>query len=104
MWRWRAISEPIAFSRIPASGARSSRRRQIDTLVAAVTTYVARRLVERERALAGDTELGARDRLIDNILCRRRRRTMQALFLIGLVVGMATGAASLLAIAALFVP
>ena len=77
---------------------------QIDTLVAAVTTYVARRLVERERALAGDTELGARDRLIDNILWRRRRRTMQALFLIGLVVGMATGAVSLLAIAALFVP
>jgi hypothetical protein len=77
---------------------------QIDTLVAAVTTYVARRLVERERALAGDTELGARDRLIDNILWRRRRRTMQALFLIGLVVGMAIGAVSLLAIAALFVP
>ena len=77
---------------------------QIDTLVAAVTTYVARRLVERERALAGDTELGARDRLIDNILWRRRRRAMQALFLIGLVVGMATGAVSLLAIAALVVP
>jgi len=77
---------------------------EIDTLVAAVTTYVARRLVERERALAGDTELGARDRLIDNILRRRRRRAMQAIFGIGLVVGMAIGAASLLALAALFVP
>src|ERR1043166_8925493 len=30
-----------------------------------VTTYVARRLVERERVLAGDTELAARDGLID---------------------------------------
>jgi hypothetical protein len=69
-----------------------------------VTTYVARRLVERERALAGDTELGARDRLIDNILRRRRRRAMHAIFGIGLVVGMAIGAASLLALAALFVP
>jgi hypothetical protein len=77
---------------------------EIDTLVAAVITYVARRLVERERALAGDTELGARDRLIDDILRRRRRVTMRAIFAIGLVVGMAIGAASLLAIAALFVP
>jgi hypothetical protein len=74
---------------------------EIDTLVAAVTAYVARRLVERERALAGDTELGARDRLIDDIV-RRRRGTMQAVFAIGVVVGMATGAASLLAVAALF--
>jgi len=77
---------------------------EIDALVAAVTTYVARRLVERERALAGDTELGARDRLIDNMLRRRQHRTVQAVFAIGLVVGMATGAALLLAIAAWFVP
>ena len=75
---------------------------EIVTLVAAVTAYVARRLVERERALAGDTELGARDRLIDDIVGRRRRRTMRAVFVIGVVVGMATGAASLLAVAALF--
>jgi hypothetical protein len=88
MWRWRATSEPIAFSKTPA---------------AAVTAYVARRLVERERALAGDTEREARDRLIDNHLRRRRRRTTQATFVIGMVVGMATGVVGLLALAALYV-
>ena len=77
---------------------------QIDALVAAVTSYVARRLVERERALAGDTELGARDRLIDDIVRRQRRRTMQALFVTGMVVGMATGVAGLLTVAAFWVP
>jgi hypothetical protein len=51
---------------------------EIDILAAAVTTYVARRRVEGERALAGDTELGARDRLINDIVRRQRRRTMQA--------------------------
>ena len=75
---------------------------QIDTLVAAVTTYVARRLVERERALAGDAELGARDRLIDDIVRRQRGRTMQGVFVTGVVVGMATGVAGLLAVAALW--
>jgi hypothetical protein len=76
----------------------------IDILVAGVTTYVARRLVERERALAGDTEREARDRLIDGHLRRQRRRTMQATFVIGMVVGMATGVVGLLALAALCVP
>jgi hypothetical protein len=77
---------------------------EIDSLVAAVTAYVARRLVERERALAGDTELGARDRLIDDMVRRQRRRAMQALFVIGVLVGMAMGVAGLLGLAALWVP
>ena len=77
---------------------------EINAVAAAVTAYVARRLVERERAVAGDTELGARDRLIDDIVRGRRRRTLWAVFAIGVVVGMVTGAASLLGVAALFVP
>jgi hypothetical protein len=76
----------------------------IDTLAAAVTAYVARRLVERERALAGDAELSARDRHVDDIVRRQRRRTTQAVFAMGVVVGMATGAAGLLAVAALCAP
>jgi hypothetical protein len=76
----------------------------IDTLVAAVTAYVARRLVERERALAGHIELGTRDRLVDNRVRRQRRRTLQATFVIGVVVGMVTGVTGLLALAALSVP
>jgi hypothetical protein len=76
---------------------------EIDILVAAVTAYIARRLVERGRALAGDSELGARDRLIDHV-GRQRRRTMQATFVVGVLVGMATGVVGLLALAALCVP
>src|ERR1700730_18528409 len=48
-----------------------------------VTTYLARRLVERERVLAGDTELAARDVLIDQVSRRRGRRRLLA----GLIVG-----------------
>jgi hypothetical protein len=72
---------------------------ETDILVAAVTAYVARRLVERERALAGDTGLGARDRFIDKRVARQRRRTIGATF----VIGMATGVVGLLALAALCV-
>lgn len=70
----------------------------VDPVAAAVTTYIARRLVERERALAGDAERGARDPLVDE---RRRQRTARASFLIGVAVGMAAGAAGLLTVAAL---
>ena len=77
---------------------------QIDTLVAAMTAYVARRLLERERALAGDTELGARDRRVDGRVLCQRRRTLQGIFVIGVVIGMVTGVAGLLGLAALYVP
>jgi hypothetical protein len=67
----------------------------IDDLVAAVTRYVARRLVERERMLEGDSALIAHDELA--AAGRRRRRRWRVL--LAFVVGLAVGAASLLATA-----
>lgn len=76
---------------------------EIDAMAAAVTTYIARRLVERERALAGDTGPDARHRLTHG--CgRRRRRTTLAVFAIGVAFGAAAGAAGLLLVAALCGP
>src|SRR5262252_5511748 len=66
---------------------------------ALVTTYVARRLVERERVLAGDTELAARDVLIDQVARRRRRRRMWGVLIIGLLLGALGGIAGLFALA-----
>ena len=64
-----------------------------------VTTYVARRLVERERVLAGDTELAARDVLIDQVARRRRRRRVWGVLIIGLLLGALAGIAGLFALA-----
>jgi len=64
-----------------------------------VTTYVARRLVERERVLAGDTELAARDLLIDQVSRRRRRRRMLGVLIVGLLLGVIAGAAGVFALA-----
>ena len=64
-----------------------------------VTTYVARRLVERERVLAGDTELAARDVLIDQVSRRRRRRRMLGVLIIGLLLGVLAGIAGVFALA-----
>jgi hypothetical protein len=69
-----------------------------------VTTYVARRLVERERVLAGDTELAARDVLIDQVSRRRRRRRLLGVLIIGLLFGVLAGAAGLFALAWLSLP
>jgi hypothetical protein len=66
---------------------------------ALVTKYVARRLVERERVLAGDTELAARDVLIDQVSHRRRRRRMLAMLTVGLLLGVIAGVAGVLALA-----
>jgi len=68
-------------------------------IAAVVTKYVARRLVERERVLAGDTELAARDVLIDQVSRRRRRRRMLGVLIIGLLLGAIAGAAGLFALA-----
>jgi hypothetical protein len=68
---------------------------EIGEIVEAVTRYVARRLVERERMLEGDSALIAHDVLAD---ATRRRRRLWRLSL-AFVVGLAVGAASLLAIA-----
>jgi hypothetical protein len=69
-----------------------------------VTTYLARRLVERERVLAGDTELAARDVLIDQVSRRRRRRRMLGVLIVGLLLGVLAGVAGVFALAWWSVP
>jgi hypothetical protein len=68
---------------------------QIESIAAAITQYVARRLVERERALAGDTTPPARE--VQAFRPRRRRRPWTGLLLF--LIGMLVGAAALLAAA-----
>ena len=73
-------------------------------IAALVTKYVARRLIERERVLAGDTELAARDVLIDQISRRRRRRRTIAVLGLGLLLGGLAGVAGVFALAWWSVP
>jgi hypothetical protein len=63
----------------------------IPDIVQAVTTYVARRLIERQRALEGDPDLLARisSRMSQHYRRRRRRRTLATLAL-GFLAGVAT--------------
>lgn len=69
---------------------------EIGEIAAAVTQYVARRLVERERALAGETGVVAQESRVTVLRHRPPRRGRAfAAFVLGLVVG----AAGLLAIA-----
>jgi hypothetical protein len=58
-------------------------------LVAAITQYVARRLVERERALADDAGRGVAQAVLRHSRHHRRWRTVRT-FLLGLVVGVVT--------------
>jgi hypothetical protein len=62
----------------------------ISAMVDAVTRYVARRLVERERALADDVRTGrvAADRIAQLERSRRRWRTVLT-FVLGLILGAA---------------
>jgi hypothetical protein len=62
---------------------------EIAEMVAAVTAYVARRLVERERVLEGDSALIAHDRLLVAARSRRRRWRIFFAFVTGLLVGAA---------------
>ena len=71
----------------------------VEEAAALVTKYVARRLVERERVLAGDTELAARDVLIDRVSRRRRRRRMLAMLILGLLLGVIAGVSGVFALA-----
>jgi hypothetical protein len=73
-------------------------------MVEMVTKYVARRLVERERIMAGDTELAARDALIDLVTRRRRRTRIAGVLALGLLLGALAGAAGLFAFAWWSVP
>ena len=67
----------------------------IPEMAAAVTRYVARRLVERERVLEGDSAMIAHDELMAAARRRRRRWRVALAFMFGLIVG----AAGLFAIA-----
>jgi len=71
----------------------------VEGMARAVTKYIARRLIERERVIAGDTELAARDILIDAVGRRRRRRRMLVTLLLGLILGVPIGAGAMLATA-----
>jgi hypothetical protein len=64
---------------------------EIPDIVQAVTTYVARRLVERQRALEADPDLLARisNKMARHYRWRRRRRTL-AVLAIGFLAGVAT--------------
>jgi hypothetical protein len=57
-----------------------------DKIVAAVTRYVAHRLVERERALAADTEAPVPSRDENALRWRRLSRAVRA-FVFGLIIG-----------------
>lgn len=62
----------------------------IAEMVAAATTYVARRLVERERLLEGDSALIAQESLLAAARRRRRRWRVFVAFMIGLIAGAST--------------
>jgi hypothetical protein len=59
----------------------------IAEIAAAVTKYVARRLVERERLLEGDSALIAQDELMTAARRRHRRWRVFLAFVIGLLIG-----------------
>jgi hypothetical protein len=63
----------------------------ISDIVQAVTVYVARRLIERQRALEGDPDLLARvsSRVAEHYRWRRRRRTF-AILALGFLLGVVT--------------
>jgi len=63
---------------------------EIAELADAVTKYVARRLVERERLLEGDSALIAQDALTAAARRRRRRWRVLLAFMFGLMAGAAT--------------
>ncbi len=74
---------------------------EIAEIVSAVTTYVARRLVERQRALEADPDLLARvsDRMARHYRWRRHRRTLAVLAL-----GFTAGVVTLFVLAAVLSP
>src|SRR5262245_1835305 len=63
---------------------------EIAEMTTAVTNYVARRLVERERLLEGDSALIAQDSLLAAAQRRRRRWRVFVAFVIGLIAGAST--------------
>jgi hypothetical protein len=72
---------------------------EVPAIVEAITRYVARRLVERERALADDAGHGVAQSVLHRARRHRRRRSVVA-FIFGLIAGVA----ALLALAMLSNP
>jgi hypothetical protein len=60
---------------------------EIAAMTEAITQYVARRLVERERLLEGDSALIAQESLMSAARRRRRRWRVFVSFVIGLIAG-----------------
>ena len=89
MWPWDATSACIAFCTTRASAAGFlAESHEIPELVKAVTDYVARRLVERERALDEDPDFITRIARPEAARAlRRRRRRAWGAFVLGFVLG-----------------
>ncbi len=102
MSRWAATSGNTVSCRTRATAARCWRNRyEVPDIVHAVTRYVARRLVERERALADDAALGHAS--AQKVMLQERRgarwRALRT-FIFGIVVGVA----ALVALALVYKP
>lgn len=74
----------------------------VDEVVRAVTRYAARRLIERERALAGDTTPVTHEARVFASTRRKRRWRGFGLFLLGVVVGAAVAVGALIAAVHIF--
>jgi hypothetical protein len=74
---------------------------EVDAIAAAVTRYVARRLIERERALADDATSGqaTAQKMVEHEQYRGRLRAIRTFF-----YGLVIGAAALVALALLYKP
>jgi hypothetical protein len=68
----------------------------IPAMVDAITRYVARRLVERERALAGDT---VSNQMMERHLAERERRRRRWASIRGFILGLIIGIGALVALA-----
>jgi hypothetical protein len=77
---------------------------EVGEMAQAVTNYLARRIVERERVLAGETDLGARDLLAEAASRKRRRRRTRTTLILGMILGALIGAAAMVAAAWLAAP
>ncbi len=76
----------------------------VEDLVRAVTQYVARRLIERERALSGDTTPLTQEARVFAGARRRRRWRGFGLFLLGVLVGGLAALGALIAAVLVFYP
>ena len=91
MSRWAATSGNTVSCRTPATAAPCSPKSyEVPEMAQAVTRYVARRLVERERALADDAAMGqaSAQKILQQERRHRRWRALRS-FVFGVIVGVA---------------